>query len=91
MNALTGNKAALLIFHSIDMNALTGNAQNHAIRRKFNRLRRESGMWECGNEQMNWLIGIFSHSHIILFALAGGGCFSNIPRYWKSAGRLSIP
>jgi hypothetical protein len=30
MNALTGNNAALLISCSIDMNALTGNAQNHA-------------------------------------------------------------
>jgi hypothetical protein len=29
MNALTGNKAALPIFRSIDINALTGNAQNH--------------------------------------------------------------
>jgi hypothetical protein len=32
MNALTGNKAALPISCSIDMNALTGNAQNHAAR-----------------------------------------------------------
>jgi hypothetical protein len=32
MNALTGNKAGLLIFCSIDINALTGNAQNHAVR-----------------------------------------------------------
>jgi hypothetical protein len=30
MNALMGNKAVLLISHSIDINALTGNAQNHA-------------------------------------------------------------
>jgi hypothetical protein len=28
MNALTGNKAVLLIFCSIDINALMGNAQN---------------------------------------------------------------
>jgi hypothetical protein len=28
----TGNKAGVLIFCSIDMNALTGNAQNHAVR-----------------------------------------------------------
>jgi hypothetical protein len=32
MNALTGNKAVLLLFRSIEMNALTGNAQNHAAR-----------------------------------------------------------
>jgi hypothetical protein len=29
MNALTGKKAVLLLFRSIDMNALTGNAQTH--------------------------------------------------------------
>jgi hypothetical protein len=28
MNALTGNKAVLFIFRSMDINALTGNAQN---------------------------------------------------------------
>jgi hypothetical protein len=32
MNALTGNKAGLLIFCSIDMNALTGNAENQVVR-----------------------------------------------------------
>jgi hypothetical protein len=32
MNALTGNKTGLYIFCSIDMNALTGNAQNHIAR-----------------------------------------------------------
>jgi hypothetical protein len=32
MNTLTGNNAVLLVFHSIDINALTGNAQNHAAR-----------------------------------------------------------
>jgi hypothetical protein len=32
MNALTGNKAALRIFRSMDMNALTGKAQNHPAR-----------------------------------------------------------
>jgi hypothetical protein len=32
MNALTGNQALLLIFRSIDMNALTGIAQNHTVR-----------------------------------------------------------
>jgi hypothetical protein len=32
MNVLTSNKAVLFIFCSIDMNALTGNAQNHATR-----------------------------------------------------------
>jgi hypothetical protein len=31
MNALTGNKAVLLFFHSIDMNALTGNAQKQTV------------------------------------------------------------
>jgi hypothetical protein len=31
MNALTGNKAILSIFRSMDINALTGNAQNHAV------------------------------------------------------------
>jgi hypothetical protein len=36
MNALTGNKAVLLSFRSIDMNALTGNAQNHAARSIIN-------------------------------------------------------
>jgi hypothetical protein len=35
MNALTGNKAVLLIFRSIDINALTGNAQNHAAHNIF--------------------------------------------------------
>jgi hypothetical protein len=32
MNALKSNKAVLLVFLSIDINALTGNAQNHAVR-----------------------------------------------------------
>jgi hypothetical protein len=32
MNALTGNKTALRIFRSMDMNALTGKAQNHPAR-----------------------------------------------------------
>jgi hypothetical protein len=32
MNALTGNQALLPIFCSIDMNALTGTAQNHTAR-----------------------------------------------------------
>jgi hypothetical protein len=35
MNALTGNKAALFIFRSIDMNALTGNTQK-PDRAKYN-------------------------------------------------------
>jgi hypothetical protein len=45
MNALTGNKAALLISCSIDMNALTGNAQNHAAR-SINEKTKESGIWK---------------------------------------------
>jgi hypothetical protein len=32
MNALTGNQVLLLIFRSIDMNALMGIAQNHTAR-----------------------------------------------------------
>jgi hypothetical protein len=39
MNALMGNKAVLLIFRSIDINALTGNAQNHVVRSIFFKLR----------------------------------------------------
>ncbi|MDR1181654.1 MAG: hypothetical protein LBL13_06730 [Bacteroidales bacterium] len=35
MNALTGNKAVLFIFRSIDMNALTGNIQK-PDRAKYN-------------------------------------------------------
>jgi hypothetical protein len=32
MNTLTGNKAVLLLFRSIDINTLTGNAQNKVAR-----------------------------------------------------------
>ncbi|MDR1181794.1 MAG: hypothetical protein LBL13_07430 [Bacteroidales bacterium] len=54
MNALTGNKAVLLSFRSIDMNALTGNAQNYT---KYNWGERKIGNKQASHEEKGGNIG----------------------------------